>query len=350
MFGFRKKKSEDSATPSPETTPEAPPETAAAPEPEPDAQPARGGWFQRLRQGLAKTGQALGGDLKSLFRRKIDDELFEELEERLLLADVGLDATQRIMDRITREVKRRELDNADALMDALETAMVEILEPVSRPLEIPQAERPFSILVVGINGAGKTTTIGKLAHRFQGEGRSVLLAAGDTFRAAAVEQLQTWGERNGVPVIAQGTGADSASVIYDGLQAAQARRTDILIADTAGRLHTQTNLMDEVRKVKRVMGRLDESAPDEVLLVVDGGTGQNALSQARQFHEALGLTGIVVTKLDGTAKGGILFALAEQLGVPVRFIGVGEKAEDLQRFDAHAFVRALLGREDSQSA
>ncbi|WP_018860902.1 MULTISPECIES: signal recognition particle-docking protein FtsY [unclassified Thioalkalivibrio] len=340
MFGFRKKKSEESTAPSPETTPEAPPETAA------DGQPARGGgWFQRLRQGLAKTGQALGGDLKSLFRRKIDDELFEELEERLLLADVGLDATQRIMDRITREVKRRELDNADALMDALETAMVEILEPVSRPLEIPQAERPFSILVVGINGAGKTTTIGKLAHRFQAEGRSVLLAAGDTFRAAAVEQLQTWGERNDVPVIAQGTGADSASVVYDGLQAAQARKTDILIADTAGRLHTQTNLMDEVRKVKRVMGRLDENAPDEVLLVVDGGTGQNALNQARQFHEALGLTGIVVTKLDGTAKGGVLFALAEQLGVPVRFIGVGEKAEDLQRFDARAFVRALLGKD-----
>lgn len=232
-------------------------------------------------------------------------------------------------------------------MDALETAMVEILEPVSRPLEIPQAERPFSILVVGINGAGKTTTIGKLAHRFQAEGRSVLLAAGDTFRAAAVEQLQTWGDRNGVAVIAQGTGADSASVVYDGLQAAQARSTDILIADTAGRLHTQTNLMDEVRKVKRVMGRLDENAPDEVLLVVDGGTGQNALSQARQFHEALGLTGIVVTKLDGTAKGGVLFALAEQLGVPVRFIGVGEKAEDLQRFDARAFVRALLGREEN---
>lgn len=347
MFGFRKKKSEESAPPSPETTPEAPPESAAAPEPETDAKPARGGWFQRLRQGLSKTGQALGGDLKSLFRRKIDDELFEELEERLLLADVGLDATQRIIDRITREVKRRELDNADALMDALESAMVEILEPVSRPLEIPRAERPFSILVVGINGAGKTTTIGKLAHRFQAEDRSVLLAAGDTFRAAAVEQLQTWGERNGVPVIAQGTGADSASVVYDGLQAAQARKTDILIADTAGRLHTQTNLMDEVRKVKRVMGRLDENAPDEVLLVVDGGTGQNALSQARQFHEALGLTGIVVTKLDGTAKGGVLFALAEQLGVPVRFIGVGEKAEDLQRFDARAFVRALLGREDN---
>ncbi|WP_019571586.1 signal recognition particle-docking protein FtsY [Thioalkalivibrio sp. ALMg3] len=333
MFGFRKKKSEDPATPD-----------AEAPGSEPE-KPARGGWFQRLRKGLAKTGQVLGGDLGALLRRKIDDELFEELEERLLLADVGLDATQRIMDRITREVKRGQLDDAEALMDALEAAMIEILEPVSRPLEIPEAERPFSILVVGINGAGKTTTIGKLAHHLQADDRSVLLAAGDTFRAAAVEQLQTWGERNGAPVIAQGTGADSASVVYDGLQAAQARGIDVMIADTAGRLHTQTNLMDEVRKVKRVMGRLDEHAPDEVLLVVDGGTGQNALNQARQFHEALGLTGIVVTKLDGTAKGGVLFALAEQLGIPVRFIGVGEKAEDLQVFDARAFVRALLGRD-----
>ncbi|MFO7954557.1 signal recognition particle-docking protein FtsY [Thioalkalivibrio sp.] len=334
MFGFRKKNSEDPASPAPEP---------AGHEPE---KPARTGWFQRLRKGLAKTGEALGGDLGSLFRRKIDDELFEELEERLLLADVGLDATQQIMDRITREVKRGQLDDAEALMGALEAAMIEILEPVSRPLEIPDAERPVSILVVGINGAGKTTTIGKLAHHLQADGRSVLLAAGDTFRAAAVEQLQTWGERNGAPVIAQGTGADSASVVYDGLQAAQARGIEVMIADTAGRLHTQTNLMDEVRKVKRVMGRLDEHAPDEVLLVVDGGTGQNALNQARQFHEALGLTGIVVTKLDGTAKGGVLFALAEQLGVPVRFIGVGEKAEDLQVFDARAFVRALLGRDN----
>ncbi len=333
MFGFRKKKSEEDSTSAPEASGEE------------SSGPARESWFQRLRKGLAKTGQVLGADLGTLFQRRIDDELFEELEERLLLADVGLDATRRIMDRITREVKRGDLDNAEALMEALEAAMVEILEPVSRPLEIPAAERPFSILVVGINGAGKTTTIGKLAHHLQRDGHSVLLAAGDTFRAAAVEQLQTWGERNNVTVIAQGTGADSASVVYDGLQAAQARGIDVMIADTAGRLHTQTNLMDEVRKVKRVMGRLDEHAPDEVLLVVDGGTGQNALNQARQFHEALGLTGIVVTKLDGTAKGGMLFALADQIGVPVRFIGVGEQAEDLQTFDARAFVRALLGRD-----
>ncbi|MGM0553388.1 MAG: signal recognition particle-docking protein FtsY [Pseudomonadota bacterium] len=333
MFGFRKKKSEEDVASAPEASGEE------------SARPAREGWFQRLRKGLAKTGQVLGTDLGTLFQRRIDDALFEELEERLLLADVGLDATRRIMDRITREVKRGDLDNAEALIGALEAAMVEILEPVSQPLEIPTAERPFSILVVGINGAGKTTTIGKLAHHLQRNDRSVLLAAGDTFRAAAVEQLQTWGERNNVPVIAQGTGADSASVVYDGLQAARARGIDVMIADTAGRLHTQSNLMDEVRKVKRVMGRLDEHAPDEVLLVVDGGTGQNALNQARQFHEALGLTGIVVTKLDGTAKGGMLFALAEQIGVPVRFIGVGEQAEDLQTFDARAFVRALLGRD-----
>ncbi|WP_018936017.1 signal recognition particle-docking protein FtsY [Thioalkalivibrio sp. ALJ24] len=333
MFGFRKKKkSED---PADDATPAA------------EEKPARGGWFRRLRQGLSKTGQVLNADLGSLFRRRIDDELFEELEERLLLADVGLEATQKIMDRITGEVKRRELDNAEALMDALENAMIEVLEPVSEPLTLPEHPgRPFSILVVGINGAGKTTTIGKLAHHFRADDFSVMLAAGDTFRAAAVEQLQNWGERNEVPVIAQGTGADSASVVYDGLQAATSRGIDVMIADTAGRLHTQTNLMDEVRKVKRVMGRLDAQAPDEVLLVVDGGTGQNALSQAKQFHEALGLTGIVVTKLDGTAKGGMIFALAEQLGVPVRFIGVGEKPEDLQPFDARRFVRALLGRDD----
>ncbi|AHE99619.1 signal recognition particle-docking protein FtsY [Thioalkalivibrio paradoxus] len=324
MFGFRKK---DPAPPA-------------------DA-PSRAGLFDRLRKGLAKTGRVLNTDIGELFRRKIDDSLFEELEERLLLADVGVDATQRIMDRITRAVKRGELKDGDALLQALEQAMTEILEPVQKPLRIePPPGKPFSILVVGINGAGKTTTIGKLAHHLQADGFSVLLAAGDTFRAAAVEQLQTWGERNGVPVIAQGTGADSASVVFDALQAAQSRRIDVMIADTAGRLHTQHNLMDEIRKVRRVMGRLDPDAPNEVLMVVDGGTGQNAINQVRQFHEALGVTGLVVTKLDGTAKGGVLFALAEQMGIPVRFIGVGEKAEDLQLFDARAFVRALLNRGD----
>jgi fused signal recognition particle receptor len=324
MFGFRKK----------ETPPGA------------DA-PERAGLFERLRRGLAKTGRVLNTDIGEMFRRKIDDTLFEELEERLLLADVGVDATGRIMDRITREVKRGELKDAEALMQALERAMVEILETVERPLVIESAAGvPFSILVVGINGAGKTTTIGKLAHHLRTDGFSVLLAAGDTFRAAAVEQLQTWGSRNGVPVIAQGTGADSASVVFDALQAAQSRRVDVMIADTAGRLHTQHNLMDEIRKVRRVMARLDPSAPSEVLMVVDGGTGQNAINQVRQFHEALGVTGLVVTKLDGTAKGGVLFALAEQMGIPVRFIGVGEKAEDLQPFQARSFVRALLGRDD----
>jgi fused signal recognition particle receptor len=323
MFGFRKKDSP----------------AAEAPE--------RAGLFERLRQGLAKTGKVLSTDIGELFRRRIDDELFEELEERLLLADVGVDATRRIMDQITRAVKRGELDDAKALMQALERAMTEVLAPVERPLRIqPGSGKPFSILVVGINGAGKTTTIGKLAHHLRAENYSVLLAAGDTFRAAAVEQLQTWGERNAVPVIAQGSGADSASVVFDALQAAQSRRIDVMIADTAGRLHTQHNLMEEIRKVKRVMGRLDPDAPSEVLLVIDGGTGQNAISQVRQFHEALGVTGLVVTKLDGTAKGGVLFALAEQLGIPVRFIGVGEKAEDLQPFEARAFVRALLNRDD----
>ncbi|MFO8154067.1 signal recognition particle-docking protein FtsY [Thioalkalivibrio sp.] len=324
MFGFRKK------------------EPSAAETQE------RAGLFARLKQGLAKTGRVLSTDITELFRRKIDDTLFEELEERLLLADVGVDATQQIMNQITRAVKRGELGDAEALMQALEQSMTEILEPVEAPLRIPpERSRPFSILVVGVNGAGKTTTIGKLTHHLRAEDYSVLLAAGDTFRAAAVEQLQTWGDRNGVPVVAQGLGADSASVVFDALQAAQSRRTDVMIADTAGRLHTQHNLMDEIRKVRRVMGRLDPDAPDEVLLVIDGGTGQNALAQARQFHEALGVTGLVVTKLDGTAKGGVLFALARQLGIPVRFIGVGERAEDLQPFEARAFVRALLNRSDS---
>ncbi len=320
MFGFRKK----------ETPPDA---------------PARAGLFQRLRSGLEKTGRILTTDIGELLQRRIDESLFEELEERLLLSDVGVEATQRIMDQITRAVKRGELGNAEALLQALEAAMIAVLQPVEQPLAIePTPGKPFSILVVGVNGAGKTTTIGKLVHHLRNEDYSVLLAAGDTFRAAAVEQLQTWGERNRVPVIAQGTGADSASVVFDALQAAQSRRIEVMIADTAGRLHTQSNLMEEIRKVKRGMGRLDPDAPSEVLLVIDGGTGQNAINQVRQFHEALGVTGLVVTKLDGTARGGVLFALAEQFGIPVRFVGVGEKAEDLQPFEAQAFVRALLNR------
>ncbi|MFN4263973.1 MAG: signal recognition particle-docking protein FtsY [Thioalkalivibrionaceae bacterium] len=323
-----------------------------------------------MREGLKKTGQILNTDITELFSRKIDDALFEELEERLLLADVGVEATTRILAMVTEAVRRKDLQSADALLDALEDAMVAVLEPVAVPLmptltdagtapvaaasstdldsttSAPaEARVPFAILVVGINGAGKTTTIGKLAHRFRGEGRSVVLAAGDTFRAAAVEQLQTWGARLDVPVIAQGPGADSAAVIFDALQAAKARRADVVIADTAGRLHTQNNLMDEIRKVKRVMARFDSSTPHETLLVLDGGTGQNALTQARAFDEALDLTGLVITKLDGTAKGGVLFALAERMKLPIRFIGVGEKADDLQPFVAREFVRALLGRD-----
>lgn len=328
MFGFRKKISEEKNGP--------------------EAVPEKKGLFQRLRAGLAKTGQVLGGDLKSLFQRRIDADLFTELEERLLLADVGIEATQRIMEQITRAVKRGELNDAEALFRALEKAMVDILEPVQQPLAYRQDDvGPFAVLVVGVNGAGKTTTIGKIAHRLKADGQSVLLAAGDTFRAAAVEQLQAWGQRIGVPVIAQATGADPASVVFDALQAARARGVDVMLADTAGRLHTQHNLMEEIRKVRRVMGRLDPSAPHEVLLVIDGSTGQNALHQVRQFHEALGVTGLIVTKLDGTARGGVLFALAEQFGIPVRMIGVGEQPEDLQEFDARNFVAALLAREEN---
>ena len=265
---------------------------------------------------------------------------------RLLTADVGVDATRAIMSDLSSRVSRNELADMDALMQALYNKMHRILRPCAQPLEIVSEHQPFVILMVGINGAGKTTTIGKLAKKFQQQGKSVMLAAGDTFRAAAVEQLTIWGERNQSPVIAQGNGADSASVIFDAVQAAKARKIDILLADTAGRLHTQTNLMDELKKVKRVIQKFDKQAPHEVMLIVDASIGQNALVQARQFNEALGLTGITVTKLDGTAKGGILFAIAEQLKIPVRFIGVGESIDDLQEFDAYEFTSALLAGDD----
>ena len=306
--------------------------------------PRKQGLFSRLKQGLSKTGRGLGEGVATVFlgKKEIDDELLEELETRLLMADVGVEATREIIGDLTARVARKQLADADALFAALKEDMTAILEPVSRPLAIDETHTPFVILVVGVNGAGKTTTIGKLAKRLQNEGKSVMLAAGDTFRAAAVEQLEVWGERNNIPVVAQGTGADSASVIFDALQAAQARNIDVLIADTAGRLHTQSNLMEELKKVTRVLGKLDQSAPHETLLVVDAGTGQNALNQARQFNEALTLSGITVTKLDGTARGGILFAMAKQLGIPIRFIGVGETIEDLQVFEAPAFVDALL--------
>ncbi len=314
-----------------------------------DAQPAteRKGLLARLRAGLSRTRSGLTGGLAGLFRgRKVlDDDLMEELETRLLTADVGVETTRRIIDDLTTRISRKELADPEALYQALKQEMLAILEPVSRPLEIGE-QRPFVILMVGVNGAGKTTTIGKLAKKLQNGGLSVMLAAGDTFRAAAVEQLQTWGERNGVPVIAQHAGADSASVIYDALQAARARGIDVLIADTAGRLHTQSNLMEELKKVKRVMGKLDPDAPHEVMLVLDAGTGQNALRQAREFHEAVGVTGITLTKLDGTAKGGVIFAIAGELGIPIRFIGIGEGIDDLRPFDAAEFVEALFDADD----
>lgn len=312
-----------------------------APEPSQPAEPSKKGLFSRLRQGLAKTGSGLADVF--LGAKKIDADLLEDLETRLLMADVGMTATQEIMESLTQKVQRNQLQDSQALAAELKQQLKQILAPVSQPLVLAKnAEKPQVILMVGVNGVGKTTTIGKLAKRYQQEGRKVVLAAGDTFRAAAVEQLQVWGERNQVPVIAQHTGADSASVIFDALQAAQARGTEIVIADTAGRLHNKGHLMDELSKVRRVMQKLDAEAPHETLLVLDAATGQNALAQARQFNEAVPLTGLVLTKLDGTAKGGIVFALARELGLPIRFIGVGEQAEDLRDFDSDSFVDALL--------
>jgi len=306
----------------------------------------RPGFFARLRKGLNRTSDNLVAGLGNLFlgRKSIDDELFEELESQLLMADVGIEATTEIIDRLTARVSRRELANPEALMQALRDELLDILKPCEQSLDVTTAT-PYVILVVGVNGVGKTTTIGKLASRFQDEGRSVMLAAGDTFRAAAVEQLQHWGERHSVPVIAQHTGADSASVVYDALQAAQARGVDVLIADTAGRLSNKSHLMDELAKVVRVLGKLEATAPHEVMLVLDAGTGQNALAQADQFREAVGVTGLTLTKLDGTAKGGVIFAIARRLRLPIRFIGVGESAGDLRPFVADDFIRALFDRD-----
>ncbi|MGB7290327.1 MAG: signal recognition particle-docking protein FtsY [Candidatus Macondimonas sp.] len=340
------------APPQPDLAPPAAlPDEAAppAPKPQPVEAPAPVttlGWLGRIRAGLSKTRAGLAEGLGTLFLggKRLDDTLLEELETRLLVADVGLDATRRILDGLTEKLGRKDLLTPEVVMNTLAADMTALLAPCEQPLRIPgDGPKPFVILVVGINGAGKTTTIGKLAHHLKTEGRSVLLAAGDTFRAAAVEQLQTWGGRNDVPVVAQHTGADSASVIFDAVAAGQARGMDVVIADTAGRLHTQSNLMQELAKIKRVLAKLDPAAPHEVLLVVDGGTGQNALNQAQQFHQAVGLTGVAITKLDGTAKGGMLFAIAQKLGVPIRFIGVGEGIEDLQPFVADDFVAALLG-------
>ena len=304
--------------------------------------------FGRLKQRLNRTSSKLTEGFASLIlgKKVIDDDLLEELEMQLLTADLGVEATQTIISDLTQRVARKQLSDPDALFTVMLDDMVNILQPSCQPLVIPEKEGPYVILMVGINGVGKTTTIGKLAKQFQNQGKSVMLAAGDTFRAAAVEQLQAWGERNNIPVISQHSGADSASVIYDSLQAAKARNIDILIADTAGRLHTQTNLMEELKKITRVMGKLDETAPHEVMLVLDAGTGQNALSQATQFNQAVGVTGITLTKLDGTAKGGIIFAIAKKMGLPIRYIGVGETIDDLRQFQAEEFVDALLGRED----
>ncbi|MDH3646617.1 MAG: signal recognition particle-docking protein FtsY [Gammaproteobacteria bacterium] len=301
------------------------------------------GFLRRLRTRLNKGDSWLTTDVADLIPGgKIDDTTLEELETRLLLGDVGVDATEHIIDGLRERLKRSELNDLAALMNALRQGMIELISPTAIPLEIDTTQQPFVILMVGVNGAGKTTTIGKLANRFLDEGRSVMLAAADTFRAAAVEQLQVWGERNGVPVIAQHAGADPSAVVYDALVATRARDIDILIADTAGRLHTQSNLMEELKKIKRVLGKLDENAPQETLLVIDAGNGQNALAQARQFHEDVGLTGVCITKLDGSAKGGILLAIARELGVPIRFIGIGEQADDLAVFNAEQYVDALL--------
>ncbi len=299
----------------------------------------QGGFLARLRARVNR-GASWVADL--LPGRRIDDELLQELETRLLAADVGVESTEFVLADLHRKVARRELGDADALLGALGDALHALVKPVERPLVVDRAQKPFVILVVGVNGSGKTTTIGKLARRLQGEGLSVMLAAGDTFRAAAVEQLAVWAERNGVPLVAQAPGADPAAVVFDALQAARARGIDVLIADTAGRLHTQSHLMDELAKIARVLKRLDPAAPHEVLLVLDAGLGQNALRQAEQFQKAIGVTGIVVTKLDGTAKGGIVVAIARRFGLPIRFVGVGEQAADFGIFDARAYVDGLL--------
>jgi fused signal recognition particle receptor len=358
MFFKRKKKPEQPAEPTgdeqaadevqPEVEQPAPvaPEEAESSEPEESgAKPAAGGFFSRIKKGLTRTSSHFTEGMGNLIlgAKVIDDELIDEIEAQLLVADVGMEATDEIIDVLTEGVTRKQLSSPEALYAALREQMAALLEPVESPLEIDTTKEPYVILVVGVNGVGKTTTIGKLAKRLQRDGKKVMLAAGDTFRAAAVEQLQVWGERNQVPVIAQHTGADSASVIFDAIQAAKSRGLDVVIADTAGRLHNKDHLMEELAKVRRVMGKLDDSAPHEVLLVLDAGTGQNAVSQARHFIDTAGVTGLVLTKLDGTAKGGVVFALSKTFNLPVRFIGVGETVDDLQPFKAKPFVEALFG-------
>ncbi|OJF69544.1 signal recognition particle-docking protein FtsY [Alteromonas sp. V450] len=309
--------------------------------------------FARLKESLSRTKENLGSGIVSLFKGKtIDDELYEDLETQLLVADVGMDTTQKIIDHLTDSASRKDLKDAEALLEIMKQQMSGMLSQVNQPLsDVMQAhdssEGPFVILMVGVNGVGKTTTIGKLAKQFQQEGKKVMLAAGDTFRAAAVEQLQVWGERNDIPVIAQHTGADSASVLYDALEAAKSRGTDILIADTAGRLQNKSNLMEELKKVVRVMKKLNPNAPHEVMLTLDAGTGQNAISQANLFNEAVGLTGITLTKLDGTAKGGVIFSIADKFKIPIRYIGVGESIDDLRQFNGQEFIDALFSEMDT---
>lgn len=308
--------------------------------------PTKEGFFARLKRSLLRTKENLGSGFIGLFRgKRIDDDLFEELEEQLLIADVGVSTTNKIITSLTQHTTRKNLKDAEALYGKLKEEMGDILDRVDIPLDVT-GHKPFVILMVGVNGVGKTTTIGKLARQFQDEGKSVMLAAGDTFRAAAVEQLQVWGQRNKIPVIAQHTGADSASVIFDAIQAAQSRGVDVLIADTAGRLQNKSHLMEELKKIVRVIKKLDENAPHEIMLIIDASTGQNAISQTKLFNEAIGLTGITLTKLDGTAKGGVIFSVADQFGIPIRYIGVGEGIEDLRPFKANDFIEALFARED----
>lgn len=350
MFGFRNKKSaseEKKSTADPAHVASEP--TSASPAaPVEETETSSAGFFSRLKKGLSKTRSGLASGLGNLLlgEKEVDADIMDEIETLLVMADVGIDATRIIIDRLGQKVGRRELTSSRALYKALQQELYQLLLPIEAPLVINDSKKPYVILIVGVNGVGKTTTIGKIAHRLKAEGKSVMLAAGDTFRAAAVEQLQVWGQRNGVPVIAQATGSDSASVIFDAVQAAKARGIDVLIADTAGRLHTKNNLMDELVKVKRVMAKLDAEAPHEVLLVIDAGTGQNALNQVKSFNEAVGVNGLALTKLDGTAKGGIIFALAKEFNLPIRFIGVGEQAEDLRPFAAQSFVEALFSESD----
>ncbi|MBI2790917.1 MAG: signal recognition particle-docking protein FtsY [Gammaproteobacteria bacterium] len=358
MFKFFRRKKNDGATPeAPNVELKAPDPTLAPEETLPvsepveieESAPTKTSWFARLKGGLQRTRAGFTEGIASLFlgKKEIDEKLLEHLESHLLKADVGVEATKLIIQTLTQGISRKELKDPQAVYAALQKSMIQMLVPCEQTLEISN-QRPFVLLMIGVNGAGKTTTIGKLSQRFQESGLSVMLAAGDTFRAAAIEQLKVWGERNQVPVVAQHTGADSASVIFDAIQSAKARDINVLIADTAGRLHTRDNLMEELKKVKKVIQKIDPSAPHEVMLVLDAGMGQNALQQALKFHEALGVTGITLTKLDGTAKGGIIFAIANKLKLPIRFIGVGEKLEDLRPFQAEDFVKALFEQKSDQ--